>query len=71
MPVRYLCDSCGFRGVDPSAQTADEVLCEMCGKPVLDDPYVDHPPRHATPRAGPPGRRTPGPRSPRRPGSPG
>jgi hypothetical protein len=38
MSVRYLCDSCGFRGVDPRAASADEVLCEVCGEPVLDDP---------------------------------
>lgn len=38
MAVRYLCDSCGHRGVDPEAATADEVLCEVCGEPVLVDP---------------------------------
>jgi transcription initiation factor IIE alpha subunit len=38
MAVYYLCDSCGHRGVDLSAGTADEVQCEMCGEPVLDDP---------------------------------
>jgi DNA-directed RNA polymerase subunit RPC12/RpoP len=38
MPVRYLCDSCGHRGVDRQAQSTDEVLCEVCGEPVLDDP---------------------------------
>lgn len=38
MSVRYLCDSCGFHGVDPTAHNADEVLCEVCGEPVLADP---------------------------------
>lgn len=38
MAVRYLCDSCGYRGFDPNAGTADEVLCEQCSEPVLSDP---------------------------------
>lgn len=40
MTVHYLCDSCGHRGVDHAARTADEVLCEVCGEPVLQDPDV-------------------------------
>jgi hypothetical protein len=30
--------------VNATAETADEVLCEMCGEPVLADP--DAPPAH-------------------------
>jgi rubredoxin len=37
MAVRYVCDSCGYRGFDPRAGTADEVLCNQCGEPVLTD----------------------------------
>lgn len=37
MPVTYVCDNCGHRGIDVDAQTADQVLCEVCGEPVLDD----------------------------------
>jgi hypothetical protein len=38
MAVRYLCDNCGFHGVDPVATTSDQVLCSQCGEPVLADP---------------------------------
>jgi DNA-directed RNA polymerase subunit RPC12/RpoP len=37
MAVRYVCDTCGHRGVDAAASSADEVLCEVCGEPVLED----------------------------------
>lgn len=35
--IRYVCDSCGHLGVDKTAGTIDEVLCEVCGEPVLAD----------------------------------
>jgi hypothetical protein len=35
--ARYVCDSCGYRGVDPDARCADQVLCAACGEPVLAD----------------------------------
>lgn len=38
MAVRYLCDHCGHRGVDPYADTPDQVLCEVCGETVMADP---------------------------------
>jgi hypothetical protein len=41
MPVRYLCDSCGYRGVDQAAGSVEEVLCEQCGEPVLADHDAD------------------------------
>lgn len=37
MAVRYVCDNCGFRGLEPDAETADMLLCEMCGEPVMED----------------------------------
>jgi hypothetical protein len=55
VPVHYLCDSCGYRGFDPTAESADEVLCEACGEPVLADP--DTPPSENLRRNGMYGRR--------------
>ncbi|HZC73385.1 MAG TPA: hypothetical protein VE442_22000 [Jatrophihabitans sp.] len=37
MSIKYVCDSCGYRGVAHDADTADQVQCEMCGEPVLED----------------------------------
>jgi DNA-directed RNA polymerase subunit RPC12/RpoP len=48
MAVRYLCDTCGYRGFAPNAATADEVLCEQCGEPVLTDPQSSVPKRQPT-----------------------
>ena len=46
--MRYLCDSCGHRGVDDSAATIEQAVCSECGEPVLDDPY-DEPPDEVRP----------------------
>jgi hypothetical protein len=34
MATGYVCDHCGYEGVDPDARSSDEVLCPMCGEPV-------------------------------------
>lgn len=47
MIIYYLCDSCGYRG-RATAGSADQILCEVCGEPVLEDP--DRPPEPDRPR---------------------
>ena len=35
MPVAYVCEFCGFAGVDPSEYDADRVQCRDCGEFVV------------------------------------
>jgi predicted RNA-binding Zn-ribbon protein involved in translation (DUF1610 family) len=34
--ARYVCDSCGHEGKVPEGETADMVLCPVCGEPVTE-----------------------------------
>jgi hypothetical protein len=35
MPVAYVCEYCGFAGVDPTEDDADRVQCRDCGELVV------------------------------------
>jgi hypothetical protein len=34
--VRYICQACGYEGVDEHETSIDRVLCEVCGEPVME-----------------------------------
>lgn len=35
MAVSYACGFCGYEGTDANAQVVEDVLCPVCGEPVL------------------------------------
>lgn len=35
LPVAYVCEFCGFAGVDPSEDEVDRVQCRHCGELVV------------------------------------
>ena len=34
--IRYICQYCGFEGVDEHETSLDRVQCEMCGEPAAE-----------------------------------
>jgi DNA-directed RNA polymerase subunit RPC12/RpoP len=34
--IRYVCQFCGYEGVDEQETSLDRVLCEMCGEPAAE-----------------------------------
>ena len=37
MAVRYVCQHCGYAGVDESESDLDRVQCAMCGEPAAEE----------------------------------
>ena len=35
--IRYICQTCGYEGVDERETSIDLVLCEVCGEPPAEE----------------------------------